>query len=144
MFKNHFIAGLSTTDKNFPIKLWVHLLEQAQITLNILEQSRLHPQLLAHEVPFGQCDFKQTPLAPPGTRAIVYEKLQQQGSWAPHVVDAWLHSINQFYSYTIEIFPATVPFPQISSANNAFRAATKLIGALKNEHKLQIEYKLHF
>jgi hypothetical protein len=38
-FKNHFIAGLATTDKKFPMKLWVHLLEQAQITLNLLRQS---------------------------------------------------------------------------------------------------------
>jgi uncharacterized protein (DUF1684 family) len=35
-FKNHFITGLAMTGKKFPMKLWVHLLEQAQITLNLL------------------------------------------------------------------------------------------------------------
>ena len=28
-FKNHFIAGLCTTDPNFPMHLWDHLLPQA-------------------------------------------------------------------------------------------------------------------
>jgi hypothetical protein len=44
-FKSHFIAGLATTDKKFPMKLWVHLLEQAQLTLNLLRQSQLNPHL---------------------------------------------------------------------------------------------------
>jgi hypothetical protein len=83
-FKNHFIAGLAKTDKKFPMKLWVHLLEQAQLTLNLLRQSRLHPHLSAYASLFGQFDFNKTPLAPPGTRVIVHGKPRQRGSWAPH------------------------------------------------------------
>ena len=36
-FKNHFIAGLCSLDKKFPIHLWDKLLEQAEITLNLLQ-----------------------------------------------------------------------------------------------------------
>ena len=39
-FKNHFIAGLSTVDPNFPMQLWDELLPQAQDTLNLLRMSR--------------------------------------------------------------------------------------------------------
>ena len=46
-FKNHFIAGLCSTDANFPLKLWDHLLPQALITLNLLRGSRINPQLSA-------------------------------------------------------------------------------------------------
>ena len=44
-FKNHFIAGLYSTDPNFPTHLWDKLLLQAEITLNLLRQSRVHPHL---------------------------------------------------------------------------------------------------
>ena len=38
-FKNHFIAGLSSTHPDFPLNLWDQLLEQAELTLNLLRQS---------------------------------------------------------------------------------------------------------
>eukprot|EP00804_Cyclotella_cryptica_P015786 CCRYP_013416-RA/>CCRYP_013416-RA protein AED:0.39 eAED:0.38 QI:0/0/0/1/0/0/2/0/250 len=44
-FKNHFIAGLSSVDPEFPIQLWDELLEQAQDTLNLLRTSRLNARL---------------------------------------------------------------------------------------------------
>ena len=34
-FKNHFISGLCSVDRNFPLHLWCHLLDQAELTLNI-------------------------------------------------------------------------------------------------------------
>ena len=33
-FNNHFIAGLATVDKNFPIQLWDELFVKAELTLN--------------------------------------------------------------------------------------------------------------
>jgi hypothetical protein len=126
-FKNHFIAGLAMTDKKFPMKLWVHLLDQAQLTLNLLRQSRLHPHLLAYASLFGQFDFNKTPLAPPGTRVVVHEKPRQRGTWAPHGVDGWYigPALEHYQCYkcyipstnsiciadTVEFFPVTVPFP---------------------------------
>jgi hypothetical protein len=38
---------------------------------------------------------------------------------------------------TVEFFPAKVPFPQLLSADNAFRAATELIDTLKTPHPAQ-------
>ena len=38
-FKNHFIAGLASTDPNFPLSNWCRLLPQAELTLNLLRPS---------------------------------------------------------------------------------------------------------
>ena len=38
-FKNHFISGLSSTHPDFPLNLWDQLLEQAELTLDLLHQS---------------------------------------------------------------------------------------------------------
>jgi hypothetical protein len=46
-FKEHFMARLSSVDPTFPLYLWDRLLPQAEITLNLLRTSRLHPQLSA-------------------------------------------------------------------------------------------------
>jgi hypothetical protein len=43
-FKEHFVAGLSSVNPAFPLHLWDRLLPQAEITLNLIRTSRLHPQ----------------------------------------------------------------------------------------------------
>ena len=43
-FKNHFVAGLATTNKRFPLHLWDRLLEQAEMTLNLLWPARNDPE----------------------------------------------------------------------------------------------------
>ena len=89
-FKNHFISGLCCSDSEFPLQLWDQLTEQAEITLNLLRPSRRDPSKSAYEdlngAPF---DFNKTPLAPPGTRAVVYDHPTSRASWAPRGSDAW-------------------------------------------------------
>ena len=72
-FKNHFIAGSWSADPHFPISQWHKLLEQATLTLNLLRTSRINSLKSAHADLFGDFDFNKTPLAPPGTRALMYE-----------------------------------------------------------------------
>jgi hypothetical protein len=43
-FKDHLIAGLSSTDKSFPMHLWDRILPQAVITLNMLRTSGMNPK----------------------------------------------------------------------------------------------------
>ena len=73
-FKNHFIAGLASTDPNFPLSNWCRLRPQAELTLNLLRPSPLNSKLSAYAQLEGTFDFNRTPLAPPGTRVIVHEK----------------------------------------------------------------------
>ena len=89
-FKNHFISGLCITDQNFPFQLWNHMTTQAVITCNILRRSRINPNISAYEQLHGnKYDWNAHPLAPPGTRAVIYESPTNRASWAPRGVDAW-------------------------------------------------------
>jgi hypothetical protein len=49
-WKNHFVAGLCSTDTRFPIHLWDRLLAQATITLNLLRPSRRNPKISAYNM----------------------------------------------------------------------------------------------
>ena len=73
-FKNHFIAGLCSTDKDFPIHLWDHLLPQAGLFLNVLRGSRINPSLSAWTQLHGTFDFNRTPIVPPSIRVLVHDK----------------------------------------------------------------------
>jgi hypothetical protein len=44
-FKEHCVTGLSSMDTDLPIQLWDCLLPQAEMTLKLLQTSRLNPQL---------------------------------------------------------------------------------------------------
>jgi hypothetical protein len=71
-FKNHFIAGLCSTNKLFPLTLWDQLLPQAEITLNLLRMSRINPKLSAYTQISGAFDYNAMPLAPPGTKIVIH------------------------------------------------------------------------
>jgi hypothetical protein len=62
-FKNHFVAILCATDKQFPLHLWDRLIPQAVLTLNLLRQSRVSPKISAHAQLQGPFDYNTTPLA---------------------------------------------------------------------------------
>jgi hypothetical protein len=83
-FKEHFVAGLSSVDPSFPMHLWDRLLPQAEITLNLLRMSRLHPQLSAAAHYHGIMDYNKTAFSPPGCKIIAHEKPGKRRTWAPH------------------------------------------------------------
>ena len=89
-FKNRFIGALGTTDAEFPIQLWDKLTPQVQDSINLLRQSRVNPNVSAYEILEGPYDWNRYPLAPLGTKAIIYEDSDTRASWAPHGLDAWL------------------------------------------------------
>ena len=88
-FKNHFIAGLSIGDKDFPTILWCKLIKQAQDSLNILRTSRVHPKILARHCLEGAHDFNRHPWAPPATRATIFNPPETRTSWGSRAIDAW-------------------------------------------------------
>jgi hypothetical protein len=83
-FKEHFVAGLSSVDPSFPMHLWDRLLPQAEITLNLLRTSRLHPQLSDAAHYHGLVDYNKTAFAPPGYKIIAHEKPGKRRPWDPH------------------------------------------------------------
>jgi hypothetical protein len=88
-FKNHFIAGLCSTNPDFPLRLWDKLLPQAETTLNLLRAARVQPNISAHEIMFGAYNYNKHPLMPPGTKVVVHKKPGQRASWDPHGKQGW-------------------------------------------------------
>ena len=85
-FKNHFISGICSIDRTFPIHLWDCLLPQVVLTLNLFQPSRRNNNLSAHQQMFGNFNFNSTPLAPPGRKVIVQKTPDIHASWAPYGV----------------------------------------------------------
>ena len=88
-WKNHLVAGLCSTDTQFPMHLWDRLLAQATLTLNLLRPSRRNPRVSAYTTLEGTFDFNKTPIAPPGTKVIIHEKTLQRCSWDLHGIEGW-------------------------------------------------------
>jgi hypothetical protein len=72
-FKEHFIAALATVNHLCPFQLWDEFLLQVELTLNMLRFSRRNPKISANQEVYGAFDLNKTPLAPLGTKALIYD-----------------------------------------------------------------------
>jgi hypothetical protein len=138
-FKEHFVAGLSSVDPSFPMHLWDRLLPQAEITLNLLRTSRLHPQLSAAAHYHGLVDYNKTAFAPPGCKIIAHEEPGKRRTWAPHGQHGYslgpaMHHYRCQHVYisttsserivdNLEFFPHNYQMPQLSSTDRLLMAA---------------------
>jgi hypothetical protein len=148
--KEHFVLGLSSVYPAFPLHLWDILLPQAEITLNLLRTSRLHPQLSAAAHFRGLVDYNKTAFAPPGCKIIAHEKPGKRRTWAPHGHHGYsLGPAIHHYRYqnvyisataserimdTLELFPHNYQMPHLSSTNRLLMAAKDMMDAFKNPH----------
>jgi hypothetical protein len=144
------VAGLSSVDPTFPLHLWDRLLPQAEITLNLLRTSRLHPQLSAAAHFHGLVDYNKTAFAPPGCKIIAHEKPGKRRTWAPHGQHGYslgpaMHHYrcqNVYISSTsserivdtLEFFPHNYQMPQLSSTERLMMATKDMTDALQNPH----------
>ena len=147
-FKNHFIAGLCSTDENFPLQCWCRLLDQAELIINMLRPSRLNPRLSAYAQLEGSFNFNATPLAPPGTKVVVHETPAARKSWAPHGIEGWYvgpamkhyrcfrcfipKTGSERIAETVQFFPQQVRMPSTSSQDAAIKAIHDLTHAIKH------------
>jgi hypothetical protein len=149
-FKEHFVPGFSWVDPSFPMHLWDRLLSQAEITLNLLQTSRLHPQLSTAAHYHGLVDYNKTVFAPPGCKIIAHEKPGKRRTWAPHgqhgySLGAAMHHYrcqNVYISTTaserivdtLEFFPHNYQMPQLLSTDRLLMAAKDMTNAFQNPH----------
>jgi hypothetical protein len=149
-FKEHFVAGLSSVDPSFPMHLWYRLIPQAEITLNLLRTSCLHPQLSAAAHYHGIVDYNKTSFSPPGCKIIAHEKPGKRLTWAPHGQHVYslgpaMHHYrcqNVYISTTasecivdtLKFFPHNYQLPQLSYTNRLLMAAKDMTDALHNPH----------
>ncbi len=65
-FKGHFISVLPGVADNFPINQWDELLPQTSLTLNLLCQLNVAPNISAYGYHHGSFDYNRMPIAPMG------------------------------------------------------------------------------
>jgi hypothetical protein len=88
-FKEHFIAGLATASKNCPLQLWDEFWHKVKLSLNLLRFSCRDPRKSANKEVHSPYDINKTPIAPIGTKGLVYDDPAVRASWAPHGTDAF-------------------------------------------------------
>jgi hypothetical protein len=88
-FKEYFIAALVSVDILCPLQLWDGFLPQFKLTLNMLRFSQWNPNQSANQEMYSSFNFNTTPLVPLGTKALVYDNLALQTSWALHTTDGF-------------------------------------------------------
>eukprot|EP00804_Cyclotella_cryptica_P019081 CCRYP_014487-RA/>CCRYP_014487-RA protein AED:0.29 eAED:0.21 QI:0/0/0/1/0.5/0.33/3/0/1151 len=159
-YKNHFISGLCTTDKDWPLQLWDTLTQQALITLNLLRTSRIDPSKSAyHQLHGHRYDWNAHPLAPPGTKAIIYESPNTRSSWGPRGRDAWYcgpsldHYRNaKFYvpatkayriSGSYDLFPKHCILPTLTPDQHVHEVYTELFEAVQKLSRPSRKKVLH-
>jgi hypothetical protein len=149
-FKEHFVAVISSNDPSFTMHLWDRLLPQAEITLNLLWTSRLHPQLSAAAHYHGLVDYNKIAFAPPGCKIIAHKKPGKRRTWAPRGQHGYslgpamhLYRCQNVYISTtaserivdtLELFPRNYQLPQLSSIDRLLMAAKDMTDALQNTH----------
>ena len=146
-FKDHFLSILSAVNPSFPITGWDYLVPQAELTLNLLRNSRVNPKLSAWEFLFGVFNYNATPLAPPGTKVLAHSKPKQRQSWGFHGEDAWYigPSLDHYRCVkcyiprtggvidvdTVEWFPHHIPFPKFTKQEQLVQAAEDIVSILQ-------------
>ena len=143
--KNYFITILTGLHKDYPKDQWDHLLLQTELTLNLLQTSRINKILSAYEQLEG-------PLAPLGTKVIAYNMRSHQKAWDEHGQEGWyIAPAPKHYRYysilmkatkqlgippRVKIFPEHCHMPNNSSTIRLLKAAKELTHALKNPEKI--------
>ncbi len=80
-FKAHFILILAGVDDKFPLSLWCQLLELAELTLNLLRQSRITPNISVYAHAHGPHDYMRKPMAPLGCAIQAHVKPDDRRTW---------------------------------------------------------------
>lgn len=152
--KNHLLACLATCHPDSPLAEWDRILDQANITLNLLRTSRTNPHLSAYAYLFDNYDFNAHPLVPPGSKVVLHKKTDKRASWEYHGVEAWYigSSLAHYQCLkcfvpstgavvdtdTVHIIPHIVPVPEFNDAQAIQQAVSDILHIIKNSEENNI------
>ena len=154
MFKDHFVAILSGVDASFPMHLWDRLLLQAEMTVNLLWQSKVAPKVSAWAYLFGPHDYNAMPLARLGCAVQVHENPGKCKSWDPHSSDGWYIGTSSKHYWCFRVYKPTtkgesvsdtvyfelkyITMPTVTKADAILQASKELAKAIENNLPSQI------
>jgi hypothetical protein len=88
-FKGHFISVLAGVSDDFPINQWDELLPQTILTLNLLRQSNVAPNVSAWAYHHGSFDYNRMPIAPMGCAVQFHIKPSRRKTFGEHSEDGF-------------------------------------------------------
>ena len=88
-FNNPLIVVLFCLDTDFHLQLCERMLQKATISLNILQQSRLHPHLSAYIHLYVGFDYNCTYISQPGKIVVNCDRPKDRASWPSHGEPDW-------------------------------------------------------
>ena len=128
---------------------WDRLLIQAEITLNLLRNSRVNPHLSSWAYIQKPYDFNKMPMAPPGTKIVAHSKPQKRASWAYHGQSGWYigpapehyrcvkcympTTYREIVTDIIKFIPTNIPIPEVSIDDHIRNTLEELTTLLKNK-----------
>ena len=146
-FKGHFISVLAGVADGFPINQWDELLPQTILTLNLLRQSNVAPNISAWAYHHGSFDYNRMPLAPMGCAVQFHIKPSRRKTFGEHSEDGFYLKTSEEHYRTHVVFckktrakrlADTVFFkhkyitqPTVTPADAIVNALTKLQDAIR-------------
>ena len=88
-WKNHFTSMRVGALPYFRMANWCRMIDQCDITLNMMRLCTLNPCLSAFEAMEGMFSFDATPMASVGTEMLIHLKPVRRHSWGYHALKAW-------------------------------------------------------
>ena len=80
-FKANFLSILAGVDPDFPENMWDTLLQQTEITLNLLRQATINPKMLTWDYFNGPFDYVATTLGPLGSIVMIHNTVNTRKLW---------------------------------------------------------------
>jgi hypothetical protein len=103
-FKGRFISVLSGVPNSFPINQWDELLPQTVLTLNLLRQSNVVPNISAWAYHNGSFDYNRIPIAPMGCEVQFHIKPARRKSFGEHSEDGFYLRTSEEHYRTHVVF----------------------------------------
>ena len=88
-YKSHFILTMAGVSDDFPIHQWHEIVPQVVLTLNLLRQSNVAPNISAYAYHHGRFDYNRMPLAPMSCAVQFHIKPNRHKTWGEHGSDGW-------------------------------------------------------
>ena len=88
-FKAHLLSILAGVADDLPRRHWDQLLPQAELTLNILRQAKIKPELSAWTYMMGALNYDATTLGPLGCPLMIHKKTSNRKSWDFRSKERW-------------------------------------------------------
>jgi hypothetical protein len=142
-----FCLYLSGVDNRFPLSLWCHLVQPAELTVNLLQQSNIAPKVSVYAHVHGQHNYMKCPFTPLGCAVMAHIKPKNRQSWDVYAdtgfnIRTAMEHHQYFHIYilktkatrisdTVFFKHQYIPNPQVTPKTLVIKAASDLTSALK-------------